>query len=153
MANELYTWEISTKKERGAHWYILALAIVIGLVIWWFFTRQYWLSLIILLLSGLFYFVENNIADHVSVVVTPLWIKVGNSFYEFTSIKNYNFVYESENALLLRLRLQKKTLPIFDIDIDSNIASNLSPILSQYIEEMPKEEVSFSERFIKKIKL
>ena len=72
----IYTCTFSDKRERGTLWYIIALSIVIGLSIWWFMTKQYWMSFIVLLIAWLVYFIENNSDEEVKVLVTAMGIKV-----------------------------------------------------------------------------
>lgn len=38
---ELFSWNYEHVKERGQNWYIIFISIVIGLVLWAFFTKQY----------------------------------------------------------------------------------------------------------------
>jgi hypothetical protein len=153
MLENIYSWEFEDRKNRWTLWYTIALSIVIWISIWWFFTKQYSLSFIVLLISWLVYFVENNSEDKIKVIVSNLWIKVSNSFYDYKSINNYSIVYKSEEAILIRLHLNRKWLRFLDIKIDNNIISELKPILTDYIEEWEKTELTLSEKFTNLLKL
>ena len=76
MSKVIYEWEFDDNKNRWTLWYIIALSIVLWLSIWWFFTKQYWMSFIILLIAWLVYFVENNSSDEIKVEILDLWINV-----------------------------------------------------------------------------
>jgi len=151
--NILYNWNFEDKKNRSTLWYIIALSIVIGLVVWWFLTKQYWMSFIILLISWLTYFIENNSDEHLNVDITELWIKIWAIFYDYSKVDSFSFIYSWENAILLRLNLNKKWIRFLDLNIDNSIVIDLKPILINYIEENPKWELSFSEKIIKLLKL
>ncbi len=154
MENEiLYSWKFNDKKERSQLWYIITLSIVIWLVIWWFLTKQYWMSFLIMLITWVAYFVENNSEDEVSVNITNLWIKISNTFYDFSKINSYTLIYDGENAVYLRLMINKKWLKVFNIYIDNTIANDLKEILPNFIEENPKWDLSFIEKLINKLKL
>ncbi|MDD3645774.1 MAG: hypothetical protein PHH06_00035 [Candidatus Gracilibacteria bacterium] len=153
MSQTIYSWSFSSKKSRGNTWYIITLSIVIGLVIWGFLTKQYGMSFIILLLSGLIYFVENNTSDLVEVSINELGIKIGDSFYDFSVIDSFTLLYEGENAILVRLNLNKKGLRHLDLNIDNNIALDLKNILTNYIVENGKENLGFVDKVIRLLKL
>ena len=153
MSNNNYSWEFDDKKNRWKLWYIIALSIVIWLSIWWFFTKQYWMSFIILLISGLVYFVDNNSENNIKVEINDIWIKISQTFYNFGQINSFWIVYKWEEAILLRLFLNKKWLQTLDIKIDNNMLDDIKNILWEHIEQTNKLELSLSEKFINLLKL
>ena len=150
---DIYTWEFNDKKNRWSLWYIIALSIIIGLSIWWFLTKQYWMSFIVLLIAWFGYFVENNSDDQVVVKIKELWIKVSWTFYDYSSIESFWIVYKWENAILLRLNLNKRWLRHIDIKINNNLAGDLKSILEKFIEQTGKIDLTLSEKIIQLLKL
>jgi hypothetical protein len=153
MSENIYSWEFDDNKNRWTLWYIIALSFVIWISIWWFFTKQYWMSFIVLLIAWLVYFVENNSEDLVEVIITNLWVKIAWVFYDFTGIESFWIVYKWEDPILLRLNLNKKWLRNIDVKIDSTIVKDIKDVLLDYIKEIPKIELTFSEKMIKLLKL
>lgn len=151
--NIIYTREFEDNKDRGPYWYIIALSIIVWIVIWGFLTRQYWMSFVVLFLSGLFYYIENNSEDIIKVILTDLWIQIGQNFYEYTKIEKFTYIYEWENPVFLRLVVNKVSLKNIDLKIDKNTFLELKNILPNYIEEDTKGELSFLEKVIHKLKL
>lgn len=149
----LYTWNFPDVKNRWSLWYIIALSLVIGLVIWGFLTKQYGMSFILLLITGIAYFVENNSDDEVTVEISELWIRVGWTFYDFSRIPAYAFIYDGDNAIFLRLNLAKKWVKQIDLKVNNEITTELKQILPRFIEENPKQDLSFLERMIHLLKL
>lgn len=49
--NTLFTWEFEDEKQRSPLWYMIALSIAVGLIIWGFLTRQYGMSIVIMLIT------------------------------------------------------------------------------------------------------
>ena len=111
------------------------------------------MSFLILLLTGLVYFVENNSADIVNVDINELWVKVWESFYDFSNISSFTLVYEWENAIFLRLNLTRKWLRYIDLNIDNDIALNAKEVLQNFVEENWKSDISFIDKLIKLLKL
>ena len=149
----LYSWTFPDNKNRWQLWYIIVLSIIIWLVIWWFLTRQYWMSFIVLLISGLIFYIENNSSDNINVEITDLWIKVSEYFYDYSKIDSFAFIYEWENAVVLRLNLNKKWIKLIDLKIDNNVVLKLKEILPHYIKENEKEDFSFTDKMIRMLKL
>lgn len=153
MSTNIYSWEFNDKKNRWQLWYIIAISVVIWSTIWWFFTKQYWFSFIILLIWWLYYFNENNSLDTIKVDISDIWMKINWKFYDYSSIQSFWIVYKWENPILLRLNLNKKGLRYIDVQISRNNMTEIKWILSEYIEESAKIELTFSEKMINLLKL
>jgi hypothetical protein len=153
MSEKIYSWKFNDTKNRWKMWYIIAISIVIWATIWWFLTKQYWLSFIILLIAGLYYFVENNSVDNVEVTITNEWIKIDWVYYDYSSIDSYWFIYKSEEPIWLRLFLNKKWIRFIDLKIKRQNISEIRLNLNNYLEESEKIELNFSEKMINILKL
>ena len=153
MPNIIYSWTFSSIKKRWAMWYSIVLSIIIWLVIWGFLSKMYAMSFVILLLTGLTYFVENNSEDIINVNITELGIRVWSWFYDFSSISSYTFIYEGEKAIILRLNLNRKGLRSIDLNIENKIAIDLKNILVNFSQENPQKSLSFTDKIIRLLKL
>lgn len=151
--DKIYKWEFSDEKNRGIFWYTIAISIVIWLTIWWILTKQYWLSFIVLLISWITFYIENNSSDIIKIEISNLWIKIWDYFYDYSKIDNFSFIYNQENAILLRLKLNKKWIKNIELKIDNEICENLKEILPDFIEESWKTEQSASDKLINFLKL
>jgi hypothetical protein len=149
----LYSWEFEDKKDRWPYWYIIALSIIIWIAIWGFMTGQYGMSFVVLFISWIFYFIENNSEDIVKVILSDIWVQIWKNFYEYTKIINYSYIYENETPIFLRLTINKVSLKNMDLDIDQKIIQELKNILPNYMEEDTKWELSLMEKLIRKLKL
>ena len=149
----LYTWAYEDMKDRSPIWYVIALSVAIGLIIWWFLTRQYWMSIVIMLVGWFFYFLENNAEDSVSVSITELWVRVQDTFYDYSKIWGFSLVYNWENAIFLRLLIKKRWISVLNIKLDNAIARDIRPILWNYVEENEKQDITFSEKIMHLLKL
>lgn len=151
--NILYFWTFSDEKQRWALWWIIAISILIWIVIWWFFYWQYWLSIVIILAAWVLFYVENNSEKNINVEISTLWIKFWNEFYDYWKIENYSFIYNKENAIYLRLTLNKRWLRVVNLKIDNKVCEDLKTILPNFINEEKNTELSFSEKIINLLKL
>lgn len=153
MSNTIYEWNFSDSKNRWKLWYILAISVILWLTIWWIFTKQYWLSFIVILLAWISLFIENNSSETIEVKISDLWIKIWDYFYDFKSIDNYSFIYSWENAIYLRLILNKNTIKKIDLKINNSICADLKNILNQVIDEEKWWELTSTEKLINLLKL
>lgn len=149
----LYGWSFPSKTQRWGLWYIIALSCVIGLVIWWFFTKQYILSFLILLITWVYFFIENNSEDEIRVTITRLWIGINNVFYDYARIWFYGMIYQWDHAVILRIHTHKKGVSYIDLKINNDIAINLKEILPQFLQENQQEELSFIDKVVYFLKL
>jgi hypothetical protein len=134
-------------------WYIIALSVIIWLVVWGFLTKQYVMSFLVILISWISFFIENNTEEHINVEINPLWIKVNSNFYEYSKIWSFSIVYDSWNAVLLRLILIKKWIKFVDLNIDNEIAIALKEILPNFIKEGEDGDFGVVDKVIKILKL
>lgn len=148
-----YSWEFSSDKWRWKMWYIITISIVIWLVIWGFLTKQYVMSFLFILISWISFFIDNNSESEIKVEINSLWIKVSNSFYEFSKIESFWMIYEWWNAVLLRLNLKKRWIRVMDLNIDNEIAIKLKEILPNFLLEEEWWELSLTDKVIKMLKL
>lgn len=153
MNDIIYNWSFSNDKNRWSMWYIIAISIIIWLIIWWFLTRQYVMSFLIILITWVSFFIENNSQENTDIYISNLWIKINSSFYDFSKIASYSFIYDWEYAIYLRLALNQRWIKYLDLDIDNNIAWILKNILPNFISEDEKAELSFTDKLIKILKL
>jgi hypothetical protein len=153
MENILYSWKFEDKKNRSQLWYIIALSIVIWLTIWGFLTKQYGMSFIILLISWLVFFVENNSEDEIKVSITEQGLYISDTFYEYSSINKYSVWYQNDSANLLRLHLNKASVAILDLKISTEILSQIQFYINDYIEDWWKAEMTSTDKLIRFLNL
>ena len=149
----LYSWSFNSKKQRGSLWYIIIISIAIGFIIWWFINKIYWLSFVIMILAWLMYFIENNSPDQINVAITELGLQVWNNFYDFGEISSFTLIFDWSNPYLLRLKLTKKWLKQLDLYINEDNANDIKTLLLNFIEENWKEQLTFTEKMIRLLKL
>jgi hypothetical protein len=154
MDNIIYNWSFNDSTNRGKLWYIIAISFVLWLVVWWIFTKQYWLSFIILFIAWIAFYVENNSSDVVEVFINDSWVKIWGTFYDFSKIESYSIIYSWEQAILLRLTFIKKWFNNqVDLKINNEIWKDLKGILPNYIQENKDGELTSSEKLISFLKL
>ncbi|MDC0506156.1 hypothetical protein OAN96_01025 [Candidatus Gracilibacteria bacterium] len=149
----LYSWEFNGEKQRSALWYTSAISILVGLVIWGFLTNQYGMSFVLLLIAGIFYYLENNGDEIIQVDLTKLGIGVNKNFYDYGNIGSYTLIYAGKQAIYLRINLLKKGIRYVNLHIDNEIADQITQILPEYISENAKKDLSFSEKLAHWLKL
>lgn len=153
MSEILYSWKVSSKKNRSSLWYIIAFSVAIGFIVWWFLTGQYMMSFVIILLSWIIFFVENNSSDETEITLTDTWIQIGESFYDYGKVHSFWIIYNKDTPFLLRVILKTRILPVNDFLIDVDKAIQIKPILQSYVQENENMELSFTDKIIHILKL
>lgn len=150
----MFNWQFNSKKERSSSWYIMAVVIAIGLVIRWYLTEQYIMSVVIIMLVWVFFLIENNSPEIVEVTINENWILISESFYDYPKIETFAVIYDRNVPLFLRVRFKSRWLKLLDIPLSSDINSpDLRAFLLEYIEEDSKTEMSSTDKLINYLKL
>jgi hypothetical protein len=151
--NIIYKWTFVDKKDRWKLWYIIAISVVLWLSIWWIFTKQYFLSFIIILIAWVYFFLENNSSDNVEITISDLGIKINESFNSYSKIESFSFGSVWEDLVFLRLILSKKWIKVVDLRINNEIWKELKEILPNFIKETDEWEMSVTDKLINSLKL
>jgi hypothetical protein len=152
--NEIYyTWSFSDDKNRWKLWYIIAISFVLWLSIWGIFMSFYGLSFIVIFMAWVYFFIENNSSDTVQVNVTELWIKIDETFYDYSKIKSFSFVYIWEQMVFLRLFTNDVWVSKVDLKIDNEHWKNLREILSNFLAEDKSKNLTVLDKIIISLKL
>ena len=106
-----------------------------------------------MILWWLMYFIENNSPDIINVNITELWIQVWNTFYDFWDIRSFTLIFDWSKPYMIRLNLNQKWLKRLDLYINENNTNDIKNILLNFIEENSKEQLTFTEKLIKLLKL
>lgn len=150
----MFSWQFSTKKEKSSSWYTIALIVSIALIIWWYMTGLYIMSIVIIILVWVYFLVENNSPDELEIEINDNWILVWEIFYDYPKLESFWIIYNKNVPLFLRIRLKTRGFKLLDIPLDANIKiSELRAFLLNYIEEDEKSEISSLERLMYYMKL
>jgi hypothetical protein len=149
----IYKWSFQDKKNRWKLWYIIAISVALWLVIRGIFTKQYFFAFIIIILAWVYLFIENNWVDVVDVFVNQTGIKINETFFEYSRIKGFSFVYVWEQLVFLRLFLNNKWIWKLDLKINNEVWENLKQILPNFIKEEKNSELGFFDSLVSFLKL
>lgn len=106
-----------------------------------------------MLTAGFFYFLENNAEDTVNIDITDQGIRVLWNFYDYSRIEWFSLVYRGDQAVYLRIIVQKKWFSALNLRIDNSNANDIRAILLNYIEEKPRQEMWILEKITHLLKL
>lgn len=150
---KIFSWTFSNKKNRWQLWYIIAASIVLWFVLWWILSGLYIMSFVIILVTWLYIYTENNSDDNIEITISSLWIKINNNFYDYSKIESFALIYNKDYAEFLRLNLNIKWIKLLELKIDNEIAQELKEILINYIPENENSEYTAMDKIIKLLKL
>lgn len=114
---------------------------------------MYIMSFVIVLLSWVYFFAENNAQDNIDVSVYDAWIDIWWSFYDYSRVEGYHIVYRKNNPVFLRLKIKIKALNIIDLPINSQVLSEIWEWLSYFVEDKWKIETTALEDLISYLKI
>lgn len=145
-----FRWSFQSKTEKGASWYLWAIALAVALIAWWIFMEIYIMSIVVFIFAGVYMLVENNAPDVMDVAINENGIKVWGSFYDYPKIESFGIVYNGETPYLLRLKLKSRGFRLLDLKMnpDAINTADLRAFLTQYVTEDEKSELTATERLL-----
>ncbi|EKE29739.1 MAG: hypothetical protein ACD_2C00109G0003 [uncultured bacterium (gcode 4)] len=150
----MFSWQITTKKEKWASWYMIALVVSVALIIWWYVTGLYAMSIVILLVIWVYILVENNSPDILMVEISENGIMIWDEFYDYPKIDAFSIMYSKNKAVSIRLRLRAKWFKSMDIPLENAPNSaDVRAYLMNFINEDAKWEISWLESLTNYLKL
>ena len=150
----MFEWEFKTKKDKWPWWYSIALIVSLALIIWWYVTWIYVMSIVVIIMVWVYSLVDNNSPDMMHIEINENWILVWEIFYDYPKIESFAIIYSKNIPIFLRLRLKTRWFKMLDIPLEwvKEIASMRSFLLS-YVEEDEKWEISSVDRLLDYLKL
>ncbi len=150
----MFSWDFSTHKEHSAAWYIAAIVVVLSLVTYGIIEWIYLLSIAAFLFAWVYILMENNANPVTHVDVDNTGIRVGTTFYEYSSLVSYAIVYVRDTPIYLRITPRKKLSTVIDIPLTPDVdAVELRNYLSGQLEEEKNAQLSNSDVLIHAMRL
>ena len=146
----MFIWQVPGRKNHSAQWYMIAGIFCVSLAIWGVFTQIYALTVVVILLAGVYIMLENNAADSVEAIINENGIGIGEGFYDYGQIEDFAFLFEGKTAQSIRIRLRKNSLRTIDIPLLDMPVDELRAYLLGYLPEGAGVELSFIDRMIEK---
>ena len=113
----MFNWQVPGRKNHSPRWYIMAGIFALSLAIWGIFTQIYALSVVVVILCGVYIMLENNAPDVVEAIVNENGIGIGEVFYDYGQIEDFTLVFNGQEAESIRLKLKKSNLRTMDIPL------------------------------------
>ena len=122
----LVNWEIDeyAHHERSRMWYILAGTIGVGLIIYAVLTSNFLFAIIILMTAVIMLLSMFSKPEKIPVIITTTGVVVGDTYYDYQSIRDFSIVYDPPDVKLLYLDFYALTHPMLSVpleDVDPNI--------------------------------
>lgn len=139
----MLSWSFSTHKEHTASWYVIAIVVVLSLVVYGIIEGMYSMSVVAFLFAWVYILMENNSNPITHVQIDNSWIRIGGTFYDYSSIISFSIVYIEDRALYLRITPRKKLSTVLDIPLTQDVNPvELKSYLGDHLQE--EKDVKFS---------
>ncbi len=126
--------------------------ILFGFLVWGFFTNNFLLSIIAILIGLLFYLLERREAREYKFKITWEGVEAYGNLYEYDSLENFWIFYDKEEDGKKELSLKSKKIfsPYIRIPLKDMDPVEVREILINFLPEEKHEEgvVDFLEKYI-----
>lgn len=154
----MFEWIVPGRKNHSASWYTIAGIIALSLSIWGIFSGIYALTVVVIIMSGVYVLMENNAPDTTEAMINQNGVKIGDVFYDYGQISSFEIIFQQEVPKYLRMSLKKNNLKTIDIPVDmlGEFGIDIGDVRSfmlQYIPEGEGAEVTLVDRIIERLGL
>lgn len=137
--------------QRGRRWYLIAIVIGAGLIIWSVATSNFLFGIIIVMTGVIFVTQSRRNAHNVVVQITEDGIVMGQSFYRYADIKNFWIVYEPPHIKKLYLSFKEPLRPLLAILLENENPVNVRRTLRRFLDEDLNEDTEPSSDSISRL--
>jgi type IV secretory pathway VirB3-like protein len=135
--DEYLVWEVleRPKYERGRLWYLIAIAVAVGLLIYAVATANFLFALIIIMFALILYLSSVVDPRTVRVALTQAGVTVGERFHRYRDISRFWVVYQPPEVKTLYLDLKSgfnSCMPVHLGDVNPN---QVRQILAHFVRE------------------
>ncbi|MFH0952366.1 MAG: hypothetical protein V1838_04225 [Patescibacteria group bacterium] len=126
--------------NRGKRWLVTISAIGILLIIWSLFTNNFLFAIIVIIVGVILVAQSRRRPHKVTIQITEDGLGVGQSFYQYSDIKNFWFAYDPPLVKKLFIRFKTAIRPSLPIQLENENPVNIRRILKKYIDEDLEQE-------------
>ena len=150
----MFSWIYNVKKNKWKLWYLIAIAIILAFALWGLIMGLYAMTIVVLLLAWVYFLVENNSNNDVTVIIDEAWVTISNTFYSYSQLDYFAIIHSWNRPLLLRIKHKWNNSSFTDVYLIEwlNI-SEIRIFLSDYIQEKSNVEMTFVEMILYMLKI
>lgn len=142
------------KYQRGKLWYVIAGLIAGAVLLHAFITANFLFAVIVVLAAMLWVFQSRRNPEELELIIARKGIKVGNSFYQYNTFKNFWIIYNPPETKTLYLKFKNTIRPILSVELKDQNPLEIREILLQFLEEdLDKEDELPSDTWKKILKI
>ncbi len=150
----VWTFPEFIKHERSQKWYILMIAVVIGLLLFAIFTQNFLFAIIIILIGTILALFDLKDPMTIKFQIIETGIRISENFYSWRELENFWIIYHIPETKNLYFKFKNFIKPNVIIPLENQNPVLIREILLKYLrEDLEQEEESFSEKFGKIIKM
>lgn len=154
----IFAWQVPeyTEHERDKRWYILAIAFGAFLIVYSFFTDNYLLPIIVLIVAFIFILRHGQEAPRLDVSLSHAGLHIGQKFYDFDLFRNFSIVYKPHQGdTNLYFEFQSAVRPRISLPLDDETdpVSLRRFLLTHLDEDLERTDIPLSEQLSKRFKL
>lgn len=142
------------KHQRGAWWYIISIAITIGLLIFCWFTRNIMFAIIIVLALIIYLSLERKEPIEVGIAITEDGILLNDKLIDYKSLDNFYIIYYPPRVKNLYLQPKNILRQLIIVPLEDQDPVFIRQALLQYLtEDTAKENLPPHEAISRLLKL
>lgn len=137
------------KQVRPKIWYIIAGVVAVGMLLYGLFFDAWTLSVLVLVVTGVFYLVDHKPAPEVIITISERGVLVGKRFYPMTMFQSFWIDYNPPAITDLHLVPNNNYKYELTVILTEQDPALIRRVLQRYIPELVDRSKSISESLSK----
>lgn len=142
MSQTLFNWQAKEyhKKEKTKRWYLIALLLLTGIVLYALFTNSPVMAITFILIGVVGYLLSEKDPHPINFTITEEGIRAGNEWYLYENMHSFWIFYEPGEKQYISLHTQAELLPYIKIPLGDRDPVEIRKTLLKYLPEEKHKE-------------
>lgn len=146
----IYAWQapLYVNKRKPFWWYIVAAAVVIGLVVYGLVSGAWTLSMAIVLFVGVYYYFSNQEVPVVDIVLSEAGVRVGGKVYPYSMFRTFWVDYHPPVIQELHLIPNNNYKYELTLNLQGQNPAPIKAVLQQFMPEWADRQKTVTESLV-----
>lgn len=138
---------------KGKSWFLIAGLLILVLIAYALFTGSATMTIVFIVLTGVYYLTHNQAPDIIDIQITELGIYVDKTFHPFNAISHFWIVYHPPYVQTLNFRIGQNRFSKVTVQLNQQDPAEVRRALAREIPEVEGEGESMMDLLIRMLRL
>ncbi len=137
IGDPLARWEVDEypRHERSRTWYIVAVIVGVGLIVYAIATANFLFAVIILMVGVIMLISTFKEPERIPVVITNTGILVDDTYYDYDAVRDFSIAFDPPHVSILYLDFHSPWHPLLSVPLEDMDPNDVRELLLPFCAE------------------